>query len=117
MIISLFPVVVTKISASGNTSSTVFTLYPAIQACNAHIGSTSDMITLAFSLLIASDEPLPTSPYPQIIAVFPEIKTSIALFIPSGNECLQPYTLSNLLFVTESLTLIAWNKSLFSFSI
>lgn len=44
--------------------------------------------------------------------------TSVALMIPSGSECLQPYILSNLDFVTESLTLMAGKRSsLFSASL
>merc|ERR1712187_938663 len=60
---------------------------------------------------MANAHPLPTSPYPQIKARFPPIMTSVARMMPSGRECLQPYTLSNLDFVTQSLTLIAGNSS------
>merc|ERR1711988_1007564 len=37
----------------------------------------------------------------------PPIMTSVARMMPSGRECLQQYTLSNLDFVTQSFTLIA----------
>merc|ERR1719199_2028992 len=60
---------------------------------------------------MANAHPLPTSPYPQIRARFPPIITSVARMIPSGNECLQPYTLSNFDFVTQSFTLIAGKSS------
>src|SRR6266516_2783165 len=39
------------------------------------------------------------------------MRTSVARLIPSTSECLQPYLLSNLDLVTESLTLIAGNFS------
>mmetsp|Transcript_12247 Transcript_12247/g.34072 ORF Transcript_12247/g.34072 Transcript_12247/m.34072 type:complete len:255 (-) Transcript_12247:71-835(-) len=42
--------------------------------------------------------------------VFPAIMTSVARMIPSGQECLHPYKLSNLHLVTESLTLMAGNR-------
>src|ERR1700722_12278640 len=45
-------------------------------------------------------------------ATLPPISTSVARLIPSIRECRQPYLLSNLDFVTESLTLIAGNNSL-----
>merc|ERR1719272_2341744 len=48
---------------------------------------------------------------PQISARLPPIITSVARMMPSGKECRQPYTLSNFDFVTQSLTLIAGNKS------
>jgi len=53
---------------------------------------------------MAAAQPFPTSPNPKIKTYFPLIKTSQALFKPSGSECLHPYTLSNFAFVTESLT-------------
>mmetsp|Transcript_102887 Transcript_102887/g.296255 ORF Transcript_102887/g.296255 Transcript_102887/m.296255 type:complete len:254 (-) Transcript_102887:48-809(-) len=37
--------------------------------------------------------------------------TSVARMMPSGSECLHPYTLSNLDLVTQSLTLIAGNSN------
>merc|ERR1719507_2325388 len=36
---------------------------------------------------------------------------SVARMMPSGKECLQPYTLSNFDFVTQSFTLIAGKRS------
>merc|ERR1711920_1130018 len=60
---------------------------------------------------MAKAHPLPTSPYPQIRARFPPIITSVARMMPSGKECLHPYTLSNLDLVTQSLTLIAGKSS------
>ena len=41
----------------------------------------------------------------------PAIITSVARMMPSGSEWRQPYTLSNLDLVTESLTLMAGNSS------
>mmetsp|Transcript_876 Transcript_876/g.2735 ORF Transcript_876/g.2735 Transcript_876/m.2735 type:complete len:267 (+) Transcript_876:736-1536(+) len=55
-------------------------------------------------------QPLPTSPYPAMKQVLPAIMTSVARMIPSGQECLHPYRLSNLHLVTESLTLMAGNS-------
>src|SRR5699024_6725295 len=40
------------------------------------------------------------------------MRTSVARMMPSGSECRMPYLLSNLLLVTESLTLIAGKASL-----
>merc|ERR1719272_1954218 len=48
---------------------------------------------------------------PQISARLPPIITSVARMMPSGKEWRQPWTLSNFDFVTQSLTLIAGNKS------
>src|SRR5205823_12787584 len=101
------PVAVTKMSAVSTTSSTVATWYPSIAACNAQIGSTSVTITRAPWPRSDSAQPLPTSPYPQTTATLPPISTSVARLMPSTRECRQPYLLSNLLLVTESLTLIA----------
>src|ERR1017187_5762928 len=58
------------------------------------------------------DEPLPTSPYPQITATLPATITSVARLIPSASDSRQPYKLSNFDFVTESFTLIAGTSSL-----
>src|SRR5659263_740884 len=58
-----------------------------------------------------SAQPLPTSPYPQTTVTLPPISTSVARLMPSMSECRQPYLLSNLLLVTESLTLIAGNSN------
>ena len=58
-----------------------------------------------------SAQPLPTSPKPQMTAILPPIITSVARLMPSISECRQPYRLSNLDLVTESLTLIAGNNS------
>src|SRR5580692_916945 len=57
-----------------------------------------------------SEHPLPTSPYPHTTATLPPISTSVARLIPSMRECRQPYLLSNLDLVTESLTLMAGNR-------
>ena len=105
--ISLLPVAVTIISASGTASIIFFTSKPSIAACRAHIGSISATITLAPAPLKDSAEPLPTSPKPATTATFPAIITSVALRIPSTRDSLQPYLLSNLDFVTESLIFIA----------
>src|SRR4051812_9753081 len=61
--------------------------------------------------------PLPTSPYPQTTATLPLSITSVARISPSTSEWRQPYRLSNLLLVTESLTLMAGNRSVPAFSI
>jgi hypothetical protein len=45
------------------------------------------------------------------ILTLPAIMTSVARMMPSGSEWRQPYTLSNLDLVTESLTLMAGNSS------
>src|SRR5271167_4704866 len=58
-----------------------------------------------------SAQPLPTSPKPHTTATLPPIITSVARLMPSIRECRQPYLLSNLDLVTESLTLIAGNLS------
>src|SRR5581483_147646 len=50
-------------------------------------------------------------PYPHTTATLPPISTSVPRLIPSINECRQPYLLSNLDFVTESLTLMAGKSS------
>merc|ERR1719231_1433452 len=55
--------------------------------------------------------PLPTSPKPQMTTFLPESMTSVARMMPSGSEWRQPYTLSNLDLVTQSLTLIAGKSS------
>lgn len=87
---SLFPVAVTKTSILSTTYSMVTTSYPSIQAYKAQIGSTSVTKTLALLALMAEAHPFPTSPYPITKTFFPEIITSVALFNPSGNECLHP---------------------------
>src|SRR5215468_5251401 len=107
-----FPVAVTKMSAVSTTSSSVATWYPSMAAWSALIGSISVMITRARWPRSDSAQPLPTSPYPQTTATFPPISTSVARLMPSMSECQQPYLLSNLDLVTESLTLIAGNSSL-----
>merc|ERR1719440_456826 len=75
------------------------------------MGSISDIMTRAPQPRMEKAQPLPTSPNPQTKARLPPIITSVARMIESGSECRQPYTLSNLDFVTQSLTLIAGNKS------
>src|SRR5256714_7609860 len=107
----LLPVAVTKMSACSTMSSIVVTWYPSIAACNAQIGSISVMTTRAPCPRSDSAQPLPTSPYPQTTATLPPISTSVARLMPSMRECRQPYLLSNLLLVTESLTLIAGKSS------
>mmetsp|Transcript_91930 Transcript_91930/g.256088 ORF Transcript_91930/g.256088 Transcript_91930/m.256088 type:complete len:383 (-) Transcript_91930:1566-2714(-) len=105
------PVVVTNMSIWLTTRSILTTWKPSMQACRAQIGSISLTMTRAPAPRMAKALPLPTSPKPQISARLPPIITSVARMIPSGNECRQPYTLSNLDFVTQSLTLMAGNKS------
>ena len=102
---------VTKISALSATSSIVLTSNPSIAAWRAQIGSISVTTTRHPAFLRLSAEPLPTSPYPATSATLPAIITSVALLIPSTKLSLQPYLLSNLDFVTESLTFIAGTKS------
>ena len=58
-----------------------------------------------------SAQPLPTSPYPQTTATLPPMRTSVARLMPSISEWRQPYLLSNLDLVTESLTLMAGKSS------
>mmetsp|Transcript_16304 Transcript_16304/g.37721 ORF Transcript_16304/g.37721 Transcript_16304/m.37721 type:complete len:216 (-) Transcript_16304:342-989(-) len=81
-----------------------------MHAWSAQIGSISVTYTTQPLARMAWAHPLPTSPYPQMTAFFPASMTSVARIIPSGRECLHPYKLSNLDFVTESLTLMAGNK-------
>src|ERR1700727_2573266 len=90
----------------------VATWKPSIAACSAQIGSISVTITRAPWPRSDSAHPLPTSPEPHPSATLPPISTSVARLIPSISEWRQPYLLSNLDFVTESLTLIAGNSSL-----
>mmetsp|Transcript_71 Transcript_71/g.126 ORF Transcript_71/g.126 Transcript_71/m.126 type:complete len:232 (-) Transcript_71:328-1023(-) len=71
------------------------------------MGSISDTMVRAPAAFMDIAEPLPTSPKPPIQAVLPAIMTSVPRMIPSGSEWRQPYTLSNLDFVTESFTLMA----------
>src|SRR5262249_21847146 len=83
---------------------------PSMAAWRAQIGSISVTITRAPWPRSDSAQPLPTSPYPQTTATLPPISTSVARLMPSISECRQPYLLSNLDLVTESLTLIAGNS-------
>src|SRR6516162_7026773 len=76
-------------------------------ACSAQIGSISVTTTRAPWPRRLSAQPLPTSPYPHTTATLPPISTSVPRLMPSISECLQPYLLSNLDLVTESLTLMA----------
>lgn len=103
-------------SASPIMLSNFLTGYPYIEAYKAQIGSISVITTRAPQARIASAHPFPTSPNPQITVILPAIITSVALMIPSGNECLHPYTLSNLDLVTESFTLIAGNNKVPTYS-
>merc|ERR1719510_2842154 len=105
------PVALVNMSISPTTSSMVTTSKPSIHACKAQIGSISVTRTRAPAPRRANAHPLPTSPYPHTSALLPPIITSVARIMPSGNECRQPYTLSNLLLVTQSLTLMAGNSS------
>src|SRR5438309_4228381 len=90
----------------------VVTSKPSIAACSALIGSISVTMTRAPIPRSECAEPLPTSPYPQITATLPATITSVARLMPSASDSRQPYRLSNLDFVTESLTLIAGTSSL-----
>mmetsp|Transcript_1839 Transcript_1839/g.5400 ORF Transcript_1839/g.5400 Transcript_1839/m.5400 type:complete len:419 (-) Transcript_1839:34-1290(-) len=111
VMMSLLPVVVMKTSASETRSSIVTTWYPSMHACSAQIGSISVTYVIAFCARIDAAEPLPTSPKPQMTTFLPESMTSVARMMPSGSECRQPYTLSNLDLVTQSLTLMAGKSS------
>merc|ERR1719460_3377987 len=111
VMMSLLPVVVMKTSAMGTISSIVTTWYPSMQACSAQIGSISVTYVTAACAFIDAAEPLPTSPKPQMSAFLPASMTSVARMMPSGSEWRQPYTLSNLDLVTQSLTLIAGKSS------
>src|SRR5215472_8063481 len=92
-------------------SSTVITSWPCMHAWSAQMGSTSATATRACCPRSDWALPLPTSPNPQTSAFLPESSTSVARLIASTSECRQPYRLSNLLLVTESLTLMAGNSS------
>merc|ERR1719270_703213 len=111
VMMSKLPVAEVKISISSTTDSKVTTWKPSMHACNAQMGSISVTRTRAPAPLMAKAHPLPTSPYPHTSARLPPIMTSVARIIPSGKECLHPYTLSNLDLVTQSLTLIAGNNN------
>ena len=112
--ISLFPVAVTIISAFGIAFFIFLTSNPSIAACKAHIGSISEIVTMAPAPENDAAVPLPTSPYPATTTLLPAIITSVARLIASTALSLQPYLLSNFDFVTESLTLIAGIGNLFS---
>merc|ERR1719199_2202932 len=86
---------------------------PSMHACRAQIGSISVTSVTADAAFIDCAEPLPTSPKPQMTTFLPESITSVARMMPSGSEWRQPYTLSNLDLVTQSLTLIAGKSSSF----
>merc|ERR1719187_2019195 len=95
----------------GAASSMVVTWNPSIAACRALMGSISVTMTRAPKACRARAEPLPTSPYPATTATLPANITSVARLIPSTRDSRQPYRLSNLLLVTESLTLMAGTLS------
>mmetsp|Transcript_29505 Transcript_29505/g.73063 ORF Transcript_29505/g.73063 Transcript_29505/m.73063 type:complete len:362 (+) Transcript_29505:873-1958(+) len=116
MMMSLLPVAVTKMSISDTTDSMVTTRKPSMHACRAQMGSASATYTTQPAALRAWAQPLPTSPKPAMKARLPASMTSVARMIPSGRECLQPYRLSNLDLVTESLTLMAGKSSSPDFS-
>src|SRR5215217_692250 len=105
------PEAVTIMSASLTASIIFLTSKPTIAACNAQIGSISVTITRQPAPANEAAEPLPTSPYPPTTAILPANITSVARRIESTNDSLQPYLLSNLDFVTESLTFIAGTGS------
>merc|ERR1719460_3037566 len=111
VMMSLLPVVVITTSTIETTSSIVTTWKPSMHACSAQIGSTSVTYVTADAAFIDCAEPLPTSPKPQMSAFLPASITSVARMMPSGSECRQPYTLSNLDLVTQSFTLIAGKSS------
>src|SRR6266568_4249941 len=114
---STLPVQVTYMSPRPNVSSMVVTSNPSIAACSALIGSTSVTITRAPMPRSDCAEPLPTSPCPQMTATLPATITSVARLMPSTSDSRQPYKLSNLDLVTESLTLIAGTLSVPSLNI
>ena len=60
--ISLLPVAVTMMSASGMAVSIRFTGKPSMAACNAQMGSISVTITRAPAPRNEAADPLPTSP-------------------------------------------------------
>src|SRR6476469_4000734 len=99
-------------SARPSVDSSVLTSKPSIAACSAQIGSISVTTTRAPYARSECAEPLPTSPYPHTTATLPASITSIARLRPSASDSRQPYRLSNLDLVTESLTLIAGTSSL-----
>src|SRR5262249_11094951 len=104
------PVAVITMSAGSSTSSRGGTWEASIAACSAQIGAVSGTITRAPWPRSDSAQALPTAPYPQTTATLPPISTSVAPVMPAISECGQPYLLSNLDLVTESLTLIAGNS-------
>merc|ERR1711931_423256 len=112
VMMSLHPVVVTKMLHLDTASSMVATSNPSQAAWRALMGSTSVMMTRQPKPLREEAQPLPTSPYPATRATFPANMTSVALLIPSTRDSLQPYRLSNLDLVTESFTLMAGTFSL-----
>mmetsp|Transcript_173391 Transcript_173391/g.421725 ORF Transcript_173391/g.421725 Transcript_173391/m.421725 type:complete len:312 (+) Transcript_173391:215-1150(+) len=116
VMMSLLPVPVMKMSAWPTTVSRRTTWKPSMHACSAQIGSTSVTNTTAPWALRDWAQPLPTSPKPHTTAFLPAIMTSVARMMPSGSEWRQPYRLSNLDLVTESLTLIAVKRRVPSFS-
>ncbi len=95
------------ISALATTLSNFLTSKPSIAACKAQIGSISVTVTIEPAPRKEAAVPLPTSPYPQTTTLLPANITSVALRTASTADSLQPYLLSNLDLVTESLTLIA----------
>merc|ERR1719258_823020 len=111
VMMSLLPVVVMITSTMLTTSSSVTTWKPSMHACSAQIGSISVTYVMAACAFIDWAEPLPTSPKPQMTTFLPESMTSVARMIESGSEWRQPYTLSNLDLVTQSLTLMAGKRS------
>merc|ERR1719316_1099213 len=84
---------------------------PSMQAWSALIGSISVTMTREPDPRSAAAQPLPTSPKPHTSERLPPSITSVARMMPSVREWRQPYTLSNLDFVTQSFTLIAGKSS------
>ena len=111
VITSMLPVAVTKMSARVAASSMVTTSKPSMAACRAQMGSASETMTRQPPFLRLSAEPLPTSPKPQTMATLPASMTSVARRMASTRLSRQPYLLSNFDLVTESLTLMAGNRS------
>src|SRR5690606_6615257 len=79
----------------------------SIAACSAQMGSISVTVIIDPAPLKEAAVPLPTSPYPATTTLLPANMVSVALRMASTALSRQPYLLSNLDLVTESLTLMA----------
>merc|ERR1719324_2209322 len=95
-------------SSVSSCDSSVLTWKPSMAAWSAQMGSHSVTVVTQPAAFMAKA---------QITTRLPASMTSVARQMPSGSECLQPYRLSNLDLVTESLTLIAGKSSSPFFSI